>query len=107
MKQLRLVKISTMEGANAFLEKEYWPEWNECFARPMDGFPNHHRALNDSQNLAAILCHAADRVIANDYTFSFAGRHYQIQHEQIQTAMRHQRLRVELRLDGDLKAHFS
>ena len=34
VKQLRLAKVSTLEAANAFLEKEYWPEWNTHFARP-------------------------------------------------------------------------
>ncbi len=106
VKQLRLAKVCTMEGANAFLEKEYWPEWNECFARPVKDFPNQHRALAESQDLAAILCHAEDRVIANDSTFSFAGQRYQIQREPAQAAMRRQSLRVELRLDGELKARY-
>lgn len=106
VKQLRLAKISTMEAANAFLEKEYWPEWNECFARPVKDFPNQHRALTPHLELAAILCHLEERVIANDYTFSLAGQRYQIQRHQVQAGMRRQRLRVELRLDGELKARY-
>ena len=106
VKQLRLAKVCTLEAANAFLEKEYWPEWNECFARPVKDFPNQHRPLSQTQDLAAILCHAEDRVIGNDYTFSFAGRRYQIQREQVQAGMRRQRLRVELRLDGELRARY-
>lgn len=104
VKQLRLAKVCTLEDANAFLENEYWPEWNECFARPVTDFPNLHRPLSDAQELAAILCHAEPRVIANDYTFSFAGQRYQIQPEQVQAGMRQRRLRVELRLDGELCA---
>jgi transposase len=106
VKQLRLAKACSLEAANLFLEKEYWPEWNECFARPVKDFPNQHRPLTEAQNLAAILCHAEDRVIQNDYTFSFSGQRYQIQPEQVQAGMRRQRLRVELRLDGDLKARY-
>jgi transposase len=104
VKQLRLAKVSTLEAANAFLEKEYWPEWNEYFASSLKDFPNQHRAL--TQDLAAILCHAEERVIANDYTFSFAGQRYQIERRQAQTGMRRQRLRVELRLDAELKARY-
>ncbi len=48
VKHLRLAKVSTLEGANAFLEKEYWPEWNAHFARPVADFPNQHRALTDN-----------------------------------------------------------
>jgi transposase len=103
VKHLRLAKVSTLADANKFLETEYWPEWNEHFARPVAGFPNHHRALGEQQDLAAILAHVEERVIGNDYTISFAGRRYQILRSEVQAGMRRQRLRVELRLDGALK----
>jgi hypothetical protein len=106
VKHLRLAKVSTLEGANAFLEREYWPEWNAHFARPVTDFPNQHRALTPQLDLAAILCHVEERVIGNDYTFSFAGHRYQIARAEAQAGMRHQRLRVELRLDGELKARY-
>jgi len=104
VKQLRLAKISTLETANAFLEKEYWPEWNARFARPVADFPNQHRALTPQLKLAAILSHVEERVIGNDYTFSFAGHRYQVARTEAQAGMRRQHLRVELRLDGELKA---
>jgi transposase len=103
VKHLRLAKVSTMEAANEYLEKEYWPEWNEHFASPVADFANHHRALTPQLNLEAILSHVEERVIGNDYTFCFAGRRYQIQRADVQAGMRRQRLRVELRLDGELK----
>jgi transposase len=106
VKQLRLAKISSLRGANAFLEAEYWPEWNERFARPIRDFPNQHRALTPQLDLAAILCHVQQCVIYNDYTFSFAGRRYQILRSQVQAGMRRQQVRVELRLNGDLKARY-
>lgn len=106
VKQLRLAKVSTLEAANAFLEQEYWPEWNERFARPVQDFPNQHRALTPQMDLAAILCHVQQCVIYNDYTFSFAGRRHQIARGETQAGMRRQCLRVELRLDGELKARY-
>jgi len=33
IKLLRLAKVTTLQAANEFLEKEYWREWNERFAR--------------------------------------------------------------------------
>lgn len=39
VKHLRLAKISTMEAANEFLEKEYWPDWNERSHRRWRTFP--------------------------------------------------------------------
>jgi hypothetical protein len=106
VKLLRLARVATLEAANAFLETEYWPEWNARFARPLGDFPNQHRPLTPSLDLAAILCHVEQRVIGNDYTFSFAGRHYQIARQDAQAGMRHQRLRVELRLSGELRARY-
>ncbi|MGH7869258.1 MAG: ISNCY family transposase [Candidatus Dormibacteraceae bacterium] len=106
VKQLRLAGIRTLEAANAFLETEYWPEWNAKFARPVADFPNQHRPLTEHLDLAAILCHVEQRVVGNDYTFSFAGQRYQIARAEAQAGMRHQRLRVELRLDGELKARY-
>ena len=106
VKHLRLAKVGTLEGANAFLESEYWPEWNAHFARPVADFPNQHRALTPQLELAAILCHVEDRVIGNDYTFSFADRRYQIVRSAVQAGMRRQQVRVELRLDGELKARY-
>jgi transposase len=106
VKHLRLAKVSTLEAANVFLEQEYWPEWNAQFARPVQDFPNQHRPLTPQLDLPAILSHVEERVIANDYTFSFAGRHYQIVCEDVQAGMRRQRLRVELRLDGELQARY-
>jgi len=106
VKHLRLAKVSTLEKANAFLEKEYWPEWNMQFARPVQDFSNQHRELTPQLDLAAILSHVEERVIGNDYTFSFAGRHYQIAREDAQAGMRRQRLRIELRLDGELHARY-
>lgn len=106
VKQLRLARIATLQAANAFLEKEYWPEWNARFARPIADYPNQHRPLTEHLELAAILCHVEQRVIGNDYTFSFAGRRYQIARQEAQAGMRHQCLRLELHLDGDLKARY-
>jgi len=106
VKQLRLAKVTNLGAANVFLEKEYWPEWNERFARPVAAFPNPHRQLTPELDLAAILCHVEQRVIANDYTFSFNGQRYQIARSHAQAGMRHQPLRVELRLDGQLHARY-
>ena len=106
VKDLRLAKVNTMEAANLFLEKEYWPDNNARFARPIGDFPNHHRPLTPYLDLAAILCHVEERVIANDYTFSFASRQFQIAPEDLQPAMRRQRLQVEVRLDGEVYARY-
>ena len=44
--------------------------------------------------------------MANDYTFAFAGKRYQIAREDLQPGMKRESLRVELRLSGELKARY-
>jgi len=106
VKQLRLAKVKTMQGANEFLEREYWPEWNERFAQRPAQAADLHRALTPPIDLASSLSHVETRVIANDYTISFAGRRFQLARQDAMAGMRRQPVRVELRLDGSLKVRY-
>ena len=106
VKHLRLAKVKTMQDANQFLEEEYWPEWNERFARPLTGMVDMHRALTPQIDLGSALSHVEQRVVSNDYTFSFAGRRYQIARQQVKAGMRGKSLRIELHLSGALRARF-
>lgn len=106
VKHLRLAKVKTLQDANKFLEAEYWPEWNERFARPLEGVVDMHRALTPQTDLASALSHVEQRVVSNDYTFSFAGRRYQIARTDVKTGMRGKSLRIELHLNGALRARF-
>jgi hypothetical protein len=45
-------------------------------------------------------------MVSNDYTFSFAGRRYQIARQQVKAGMRGKSLRIELHLSGTLRARF-
>jgi transposase len=89
IKYLRLAKVSTMKAANEFLEKEYWPEWNERFARPVTGIVDLHRPLTAQQDLAASLSHVEHHVIDNGFTFRFAGRHYRILRQDVKPGRRY------------------
>jgi hypothetical protein len=106
IKCLRLAKVATMKRANEFLEKEYWPEWNERFARPLKGMVDLHRPLTAQQDLAAALSHVEHHVIDNGFTFRFAGRRYRILQKDVKAGMRRQQLRIELRLSGEIKARY-
>ncbi len=106
VKLLRLAKVKSLTAANEFLEKEYWPEWNERFALPLSSVTDLHRPVPAEMDVAAILSHVEPRVIGNDYTFSFAGRRYQILPADVRPGMRRASLRVELRLDGRLQARY-
>jgi hypothetical protein len=106
IKELRLAKVKTMEAANAFLEKEYWPEWNTKFTRPARGEEDLHRPLADGFELGSALSHVEDRIITNNYTFPYYNKHYQITRDDVQPGMKRQSIRVELWLNGELKARY-
>ena len=57
-------------------------------------------------DLGAALSHVESRIVTNDYTFPWYGKHYQIEREDLQPGMKRQSLRVELRLDGELTARY-
>jgi len=106
IKLLRLAKVNTMSAANAFLENEYWPEWNARFARPLEGIADLHRSLTPAIDLASSLSHVESRVISAGLTFSFFGTKYRILPGDALAGMKGQSLRVELRLDGMLHARY-
>jgi len=106
IKELRLAKVKTMQAANEFLEKEYWPEWNAKFARPARSEENLHRPVAEGFELGSALSHVEHRVITNDYTFPYYNKQYQIVREDVQPGMKRQSLRVELWLNGELKARY-
>jgi hypothetical protein len=106
VKHLRLAKVKTLRDANKFLEEEYWPEWNQRFARPLEGVVDMHRPLTPQIDLASALSHVEHRVVSNDYTFSYAGRRYQIARTDVKAGMRGKSLRIELHLSGELRARF-
>jgi len=106
IKELRLAKVKTMPAANEFLEKEYWPEWNAKFARPAKGEEDLHRPMAEGFELGSALSHVEHRIITNNYTFPYYSQQYQIAREDVQPAMKRQSLRVELWLNGELKARY-
>ena len=106
IKLLRLAKVKTMQAANEFLEKEYWPEWNAKFTRPPSSGEDLHRPLTEGFELGSALSHVEQRIITNNYTFPYYSKQYQIVRADVQAGMKRQSLRVELWLNGELKARY-
>jgi transposase len=107
VKGLRLAGAGTLEEANAYLDKEYLPWWNQTLtvvaANPTDA----HRALGKDHRLAAILSHVEQRQVTNDYTIRFRGRIYSIDRAYIRAGMRNSQVRVEVRLDGSVAVRWA
>lgn len=104
VKALRRAGAASLEEANRFLEEVYLPEWNSRFRREPTSRADAHRSLRKDQQLASILSFVEARVVANDYTISWLGQHYQIPLEEAKPRMRKAKLRVEQRLTGEVIA---
>src|SRR4029079_4714580 len=98
VKQLRLAGACTLEAANACLETQFLPDWDERFTVSPANTADAHRSLTELHNLVATLSHVEMRTIATDYTIQFQGKRYQIARASVRVAMKGQRVRVEARL---------
>ncbi len=106
VKGMRLAGVKTLGEANAYLEKEYLPWWNQnCTVVPASA-DDAHRPLEARHDLAAILSHVETRQVKNDYTIQYEGKTYVIERADICTGLRGAAVRVEQRRDGSLAVRF-
>jgi transposase len=106
VKGLRVARVRTLEQANAYLESEFLPWWNQTLTVRPACSDDAHRLLGKEHNLAASLSHVETRQMANDYTIRFDNQLYQIQRSDIRAGLRGGTVRVEKRLDGSLAVRF-
>ena len=106
VKALRQAGAASVEEANRFLDEVYLAEWNRRFGREPASRADAHRSVRPDQNLASILSFVEERGVANDYTLSWMGQHYQIPLEEARPRMRKARLRVEQHLSGEVMARW-
>jgi len=106
VKGLRKAGVQTLEEANRYLELEYLPQWNSRFTREPANPTDAHRPLRAEQDLAAILSHVEERVVANDYTIRYNNIQYQIAHKDIRPGLRVGKVRVEERGDETVWVRF-
>ena len=106
VKGLRVARARTIEEANAYLQQEFLPWWNQHLAvlaaNPIDA----HRPLGPEHHLAASLSRVETRQVDNDYTIRCNGTLYRIERADVRTGMRGGAVRVETRLDGTLAVRF-
>jgi hypothetical protein len=106
VKGMRVAGVRTIEEANAYLENEYLPWWNQTLTVKPAEAADAHRPLGKEHDLAAILSHVEPRQVTNDYTVRYRGKVYQIDRQDIRAGMRKAIVRVEQRLDGTIAVQF-
>jgi hypothetical protein len=106
VKGMRVAGVRTIEEANAYLEKEYLPWWNQTLTVAPADAADAHRPLGKEPDLAAILSHVEQRQVTNDYSVRYSGKIFQIDRRDIGVGMRKAMVRVEERLDGAIGLRF-
>lgn len=107
VKGLRVAQVTTLEGANHYLETEFLPWVNSTIAVVPANPDNAHRPLEKQHDLAGILSHVEKRRVNVDYTFALDAKTYRILREDICTGLRGASIRVEQRRDGSVTACFN
>lgn len=107
VKGLRVAEVTTLAGANDYLENEFLPWVSATIAVVPANADDAHRPLEKQQDLAAILSHVEKRRVNSDYTFPLEAKTYRILRQDIGTGLRGAYIRVEQRRDGSVAACFN
>ncbi len=106
VKGLRVAGVTTLEGANHYLETEFLPWVNATLAVVPANPDDAHRPLEKHHDLAAILSHVEKRRVNADYTFPLGAKTYRIARRDVSAGLRGAYIRVEQRRDGSVEACF-
>jgi hypothetical protein len=106
VKGLRVAGAKTLEQANAYLETEFIPWWNQTLVVEPASPDDAHRPLAKEHSLPASLSYVETRQVGNGYTIRCDNRIYQIARQDIRAGLRRASVRVELRLDGSMAVRF-
>jgi transposase-like protein len=79
VKALRLLKISTLEAANEYLDDTFLPELNRRFTVAARERGDLHRPIPAGLALKEVLCLEEPRVVQNDWTVRWRNRWFQVE----------------------------
>jgi len=101
VKELKLRKIYTIEGANQLLSEGFINQLNEKFAKPAREDEDAHVPLY-GHDLDQILCWEHERQVKNDWTIQFERQCYQIEKSKTVAVYAKQKILVRRHLDNTL-----
>jgi DNA-binding Lrp family transcriptional regulator len=96
VKEMRLVRINSVERANEFLIN-YLPTFNKKFKVKAVSEVDVHQSALPARELDKIFCIREERTVRNDFTIAYNGKLYQIK-----DAIKTKKVTVEERMDGSL-----
>ena len=105
-KELVLLRVQTIEGANAVLQNGFVEEINRRFSVSAADPTDAHRPLTAEENLAGIFCWEDRRCVQNDFTLRHYNRWYQITRDNRLMPKPKSRIAVRTLLDGTVELWF-
>ena len=106
VKGLRVAEAQTLAQANAYLETEFIPWWNQTLTVVPAAAADAHRPLAKGHSLPASLSYVESREVGNGYTVQFDHKIYRIARADIRAGLRGAQVRIEVRLDGSMAVRF-
>ena len=108
VKEMRLLKINTIEAGNRFLKDIFIPWYNSRYAVIPGSNNNCHRKLDISTGLKlkSIFAKHYLRGINNDFTVYYRSRYYQLKEIQPTTVFRRDKVLIEERLNNTIKIKY-
>jgi hypothetical protein len=106
VKGLRVAGAKTLAEANAYLETEFIPWWNQTLVVVPASAADAHRPLAKDHSLPASLSYVESREVGAGYTIQFDNRIYRIARADIGAGLRGAQVRIEVRLDGSMAVRF-
>ncbi len=105
IKELRLNNISTITGANRFLEEEFLPKFNARFMVESRTKVNLHKELTkqEKSKLDSIFSRQYERTVRNDFTIDHKKNCYQLEKNQLVTICKRDMVIVEERMDQTIR----
>jgi hypothetical protein len=103
VKELRLKRITTVEGANKLLADGFSQALNARFQRRPASRTDFHRGLPKTLNLAEVFCWEQTRSVQNDWTIRYNNRFYQIVKENRPRPRPKEKVLVRVLLDASMQ----
>ena len=104
LKEMRVAGVSSLAGANHFLDDRFLPWWETRFTVAAASDVDAHRELPPELDLDCLFAHTEQRVVARDFTIRYKRRCLQVEPAQAHASMLGSAITIETRLDGSL--HF-
>jgi hypothetical protein len=102
VKELRVAGVTTLEGANRFMDEVFLPFWEKRFTVEPREPTEALRSLPEGVDLMRLFAETDERVIRADFTFRYANQHHQIEKDEAEPRMPGSRITIEHRLDGSV-----